>query len=466
MSIASLRGWLSRAQCMSTAMMTSGCRNPAAAMPRVGPSSSPVARLAAGYGAGFRGGIPNARGLRTRAVVAAGAKAKASKGGLRSESSRGTDGREMALQNVLAQIDSQFGKGSVVRLGEEPAQKVETVSTGSLTLDLAMGGGFPKGRISEVYGPESSGKTTLALHAMAEVQKAGGVAALIDAEHAFDPVYSKRLGVDVQTLLVCQPESGEMALEVVDQLVRSGAVDIIAVDSVAALTPRAELEGEVGSVTMGAQARLMSHALRKITSNCAKSNCTVIFLNQLRSKIGVIYGNPEVTSGGNALKFYASVRLDIRRFDKLEGAKGEFTGVSVRVKVVKNKIAPPYRQAEFDILFGSGIDTYGCVIALCKQLGIIQTAGAFLKYEGNTLGQGMAKAVAKLKEDPALFEELKTKSIAAMQEHMQNEFSVGGDVVGSKSGGDEDDLNDDDLDSFDEEEFVVLDGKVERAVAQ
>ena len=450
MSIAALRGGLrgvsSRARSMASALVGSG-----------GPAAVRVA--AAGPAAG---GFPHARGLRTRVEVAAAAKGKSKSGGGRTESSRGTDGREMALQNVLQQIDSQFGKGSVVRLGEEPAQKVETVSTGSVTLDLAMGGGFPKGRISEVYGPESSGKTTLALHAMAEVQKAGGVAALIDAEHAFDPVYSKRLGVDVQTLLVCQPESGEMALEVVDQLVRSGAVDIIAVDSVAALTPRAELEGEVGSVTMGAQARLMSHALRKITSNCAKSNCTVIFLNQLRSKIGVIYGSPEVTSGGNALKFYASVRLDIRRYDKLEGAKGEFTGVSVRVKVVKNKIAPPYRQAEFDILFGSGIDTIGCVIALCKQLGIIEAKGSFLYYEGNILAQGMPKTVAKLKEDPELFQELKAKSVAAMQEHMQNEFSVGGEIMGGK---DELDANAD-LDEDLEEEFVVVEGKLERAVAQ
>ncbi|HRD41899.1 MAG TPA: recombinase RecA [Prochlorococcaceae cyanobacterium AMR_MDS_5431] len=307
--------------------------------------------------------------------------------------------REKALSSVLSQIERNFGKGSIMRLGDATRMRVETISTGALTLDLALGGGYPKGRIIEVYGPESSGKTTLTLHAIAEVQKQGGVAAFVDAEHALDPIYAATLGVDVENLLISQPDTGEMALEIVDQLVRSGAVDIIVIDSVAALTPRAEIEGEMGDVVVGSQARLMSQAMRKITGNIGKSGCTVIFLNQLRMKIGVTYGNPETTSGGNALKFYASVRLDIRRIQTLKRGTEEY-GIRAKVKVAKNKVAPPLRIAEFDILFGHGISTLGCLLDLAEETGVVIRKGSWYSYDGKNIGQGRDNAISWLEENP------------------------------------------------------------------
>nr|AUG32580.1 recombinase A [Paulinella longichromatophora] len=309
------------------------------------------------------------------------------------------DDKEKALSAVLSQIERNFGKGSIMRLGDATRMRVETISTGALTLDLALGGGYPKGRVIEVYGPESSGKTTLTLHAIAEVQKKGGIAAFVDAEHALDPVYAATLGVDIENLLISQPDTGEMALEIVDQLVRSGAVDIIVIDSVAALTPRAEIEGEMGDVAVGSQARLMSQAMRKITGNIGKSGCTVIFLNQLRVKIGVTYGNPETTSGGNALKFYASIRLDIRRIQTLKRGTEEY-GIRAKVKVAKNKVAPPLRIAEFDILFGSGISTVGCLIDLAEEINVILRKGSWYSYEGNNIGQGRENAINWLEENP------------------------------------------------------------------
>jgi recombination protein RecA len=277
--------------------------------------------------------------------------------------------------------------------------RVETISTGALTLDLALGGGYPKGRVVEVYGPESSGKTTLTLHAIAEVQKRGGVAAFVDAEHALDPVYAASLGVDIENLLVSQPDTGEMALEIVDQLVRSAAVDIVVVDSVAALTPRAEIEGEMGDLAVGSQARLMSQAMRKITGNIGKSGCTVIFLNQLRQKIGVTYGNPETTTGGNALKFYASVRLDIRRIQTLKRGTEEY-GIRAKVKVAKNKVAPPFRIAEFDILFGRGISTLGCLLDLAEETAVVTRKGAWYSYDGDNIGQGRDNTITWLEQNP------------------------------------------------------------------
>ncbi len=307
--------------------------------------------------------------------------------------------RDKALNLVLGQIERNFGKGSIMRLGDASRMRVETVSTGALTLDLALGGGYPKGRVVEVYGPESSGKTTLTLHAIAEVQRNGGVAAFVDAEHALDPVYAASLGVDVENLLVSQPDTGEMALEIVDQLVRSAAVDIVVVDSVAALTPRAEIEGEMGDLAVGSQARLMSQAMRKITGNIGKSGCTVIFLNQLRLKIGVTYGNPETTTGGNALKFYASVRLDIRRIQTLKRGTEEY-GIRAKVKVAKNKVAPPFRIAEFDILFGRGISTLGCVLDLAEETGVVTRKGAWYSYEGDNIGQGRDNTIGWLEQNP------------------------------------------------------------------
>ena len=307
--------------------------------------------------------------------------------------------RDKALGLVLNQIERNFGKGSIMRLGDASRMRIETSPTGALTLDLALGGGYPKGRVVEIYGPESSGKTTLTLHAIAEVQRRGGVAAFVDAEHALDPVCAAALGVDIENLLVSQPDTGEMALEIVDQLVRSAAVDIVVVDSVAALTPRAEIEGEMGDLAVGSQARLMSQAMRKITGNIGKSGCTVIFLNQLRQKIGVTYGNPETTTGGNALKFYASVRLDIRRIQTLKRGTEEY-GIRAKVKVAKNKVAPPFRIAEFDILFGRGISTVGCLLDLAEENGVVVRKGAWYSYEGDNIGQGRDNTITWLEQNP------------------------------------------------------------------
>ena len=307
--------------------------------------------------------------------------------------------KEKALSLVVGQIERNFGKGSIMRLGDASKMRVETISTGALTLDLALGGGYPKGRVVEIYGPESSGKTTLTLHAIAEIQRNGGVAAFVDAEHALDPVYAASLGVDVENLLVSQPDTGEMALEIVDQLIRSAAVDLVVVDSVAALTPRSEIEGEMGDHSVGAQARLMSQAMRKITGNIGKSGCTVIFLNQLRLKIGITYGNPETTTGGNALKFYASVRLDIRRIQTLKRGTEEY-GIRAKVKVAKNKVAPPFRIAEFDILFGKGISTIGCLLDLADETNIVTRKGAWYSYEGDNIGQGRDNTITWLEQNP------------------------------------------------------------------
>ncbi len=310
--------------------------------------------------------------------------------------------KQKALNLVLNQIEKSFGKGAIMRLGDATRMRVETIPTGAMTLDLALGGGLPKGRIIEIYGPESSGKTTLALHAIAEVQKAGGVAAFVDAEHALDPAYSAALGVDIGNLLVSQPDTGEAGLEIVDQLVRSAAVDIVVIDSVAALTPRAEIEGDMGDTHVGLQARLMSQALRKVAGNIGKSGCTVIFLNQLRQKIGISYGNPETTTGGNALKFYASVRLDIRRIQTLKKAnEGEY-GNRVKVKVAKNKVAPPFRIAEFDIIFGKGISTVGCLVDIAEETGIITRRGAWYSYNGDNIAQGRDNTIKYMEEKPEI----------------------------------------------------------------
>jgi len=330
--------------------------------------------------------------------------------------------RDKALGLVLTQIERNFGKGSIMRLGDASRMRVETINTGALTLDLALGGGYPKGRVVEVYGPESSGKTTLTLHAIAEVQKRGGVAAFVDAEHALDPVYAAALGVDIENLLVSQPDTGEMALEIVDQLVRSAAVDIVVVDSVAALTPRAEIEGEMGDLAVGSQARLMSQAMRKITGNIGKSGCTVIFLNQLRQKIGVTYGNPETTTGGNALKFYASVRLDIRRIQTLKRGTEEY-GIRAKVKVAKNKVAPPFRIAEFDILFGRGISTLGCLLDLAEETGVVTRKGAWYSYEGDNIGQGRDNTITWLEKNPdqaAVIEQLTRRRLTEGSEVTAN----------------------------------------------
>ncbi|WP_460499062.1 recombinase RecA [Glycomyces tarimensis] len=317
--------------------------------------------------------------------------------------------KNKALDLALAQIDKQFGKGSVMRLGEKPKQNIKTIPTGSIALDAALGvGGLPQGRIVEVYGPESSGKTTIALHAMANVQAEGGIAAMIDAEHALDPVYAEALGVNVDDLLVSQPDTGEQALEIADMLVRSGAVDLIVIDSVAALVPRAEIEGEMGDSHVGLQARLMSQALRKITGGLNNTGTTMIFINQLREKVGVMFGSPETTSGGKALKFYASVRLDIRRIETLKDG-GEAVGNRTRVKVVKNKVGSPFRQAEFDILYGHGISKEGSLIDMGVEHGIVKKSGAWYTYEGDQLGQGKEKVRLNLKENPDLALEIEKK---------------------------------------------------------
>ena len=306
--------------------------------------------------------------------------------------------KQKALAAALSQIDKAFGKGSVMRMGEKPVVQIEAISTGSLGLDIALGiGGLPKGRIVEVYGPESSGKTTLALHVIAEAQKSGGVCAFVDAEHAMDPVYAQKLGVDLDDLLISQPDTGEQALEITDTLVRSGAVDVLVVDSVAALTPRAEIEGEMGDSLPGLQARLMSQALRKLTGSISKSNTLVIFINQIRMKIGVMYGNPETTTGGNALKFYASVRLDIRRTGQIK-ERDEVIGSETRVKVVKNKVAPPFKQVEFDIIYGEGISKTGELVELGVKAGVVDKSGAWYAYGGQKIGQGKEQARRFLKE--------------------------------------------------------------------
>ncbi len=310
--------------------------------------------------------------------------------------------KQKALDAALAQIDRAFGKGSAMRLGSREAIEVETISTGSLGLDIALGiGGLPRGRIVEIYGPESSGKTTLALHAVAEAQKAGGVAAFVDAEHALDPIYARKLGVDVDNLIVSQPDTGEQALEITDTLVRSGAVDVLVVDSVAALVPRAEIEGEMGDSHVGLQARLMSQALRKLTGSISKSRCLVIFINQVRMKIGVMYGNPETTTGGNALKFYASVRLDIRRTGQIK-ERDDIIGNTTRVKVVKNKLAPPFKQVEFDIMYGEGVSKLGEVLDLGVKAGLVEKSGAWFSYDSIRIGQGRENAKAFLKENPEI----------------------------------------------------------------
>ena len=315
-----------------------------------------------------------------------------------------------ALDAAIAQIEKQYGKGSVMKLGDNSANmNVETVPTGSLSLDIALGlGGLPKGRIIEVYGPESSGKTTVALHCVAEVQKRGGIAGFIDAEHALDPVYARNIGVDIDNLYISQPDCGEQALEITETMVRSGAVDIVVVDSVAALVPKAEIDGDMGDSHVGLQARLMSQALRKLTAVISKSNCIVIFINQLREKVGVMFGNPETTTGGRALKFYSSVRLDVRRTESLKQG-GEIVGNHVRVKVVKNKIAPPFREAEFDIMFGKGISREGDVLDLAVNAGIVNKSGAWYAYEGDKIGQGRENAKTYIHENPAFFDMLEAK---------------------------------------------------------
>ena len=320
------------------------------------------------------------------------------------------DDRLKALDAAISQIERQYGKGAVMKLGDPAAQmNVETIPTGSLSLDLALGlGGIPKGRIVEIYGPESSGKTTVTLHMIAEVQKRGGIAGFIDAEHALDPVYAKNIGVDIDNLYISQPDCGEQALEITETMVRSGAIDIVVVDSVAALVPKAEIDGDMGDSHVGLQARLMSQALRKLTAVISKSNCTVIFINQLREKVGVMFGNPETTTGGRALKFYSSVRLDVRRTEALKQS-GEIVGNRTRVKVVKNKIAPPFKEAEFDIMFGEGISKVGDILDLAAENGIVNKSGAWYAYEGNKIGQGRENAKNYLKENPLICEEIEKK---------------------------------------------------------
>ncbi len=337
------------------------------------------------------------------------AKAKVAKEDKKDSAKEGAgEGKTKALGLALDSIEKQFGKGSIMKLGEAHAVNVETVPTGSLSLDLALGGGIPRGRVVEIYGPESSGKTTLTLHAIAEVQRKGGTAAFIDAEHALDPAYAKRIGVDTDNLLLSQPDNGEQALEITETLVRSNAVDIIVVDSVAALVPRAEIEGDMGDAQMGLQARLMSQALRKLTGVISRSKATVIFINQLRMKIGVMFGNPETTTGGNALKFYASVRMDIRRISQIKQGD-EVIGNRVRVKVVKNKIAPPFRQAEFDIMYNQGISTSGDILDLATQQGIVEKSGAWFSYKDAKIGQGREATKQYLQENPKVMDEIAKK---------------------------------------------------------
>jgi len=321
-----------------------------------------------------------------------------------------------ALQLTLDKLDKTYGKGAVMKMGDSVAQDVEVISSGSLGLDLALGvGGYPRGRVIEIYGPESSGKTTLTLHAMAEAQKAGGIAAFIDAEHAFDRFYAQKLGVNIDNLIISQPDNGEQALEIADNLIRSGAIDIVVIDSVAALTPKSEIEGEMGDSKMGLHARLMSQALRKLTGSISKTNCTVIFINQLREKIGVMFGNPETTTGGNALKFYASVRLDIRRSTQIKDTDGDVQGNKTRVKVVKNKVAPPFKTAEFDIMYGQGVSKVGEVIDLGVDFEIIKKSGSWFSYGETKLGQGRDAVKTLLLDNPDLMDELEEKIKEALK---------------------------------------------------
>ena len=315
-----------------------------------------------------------------------------------------------ALKLTLDKLDKTYGKGTVMKMGDSPNENVEAISSGSLSLDIALGvGGYPKGRVIEIYGPESSGKTTLTLHAIAECQKKGGIAAFIDAEHAFDRFYAENLGVDIENLIISQPDHGEQALEIADNLIRSGAIDMVIIDSVAALTPKSEIEGEMGDSKMGLHARLMSQALRKLTSSISKTNCTVIFINQLREKIGIMFGNPETTTGGNALKFYASIRLDIRRSTQIKNSDGVVMGNKTRVKIVKNKVAPPFKLAEFDIMYGEGISKVGEIIDLAVESEIINKSGSWFSYEGTKLGQGRDAVKTLLKDNPDLMETLESK---------------------------------------------------------
>ena len=343
------------------------------------------------------------------------------------EKSMATDDRAKALEAALGQIEKQFGKGSIMRMGENLHMNIESIPTGALALDMALGiGGLPRGRIVELYGPESSGKSTLAMHVVAEAQRNGGVCAYIDAEHAMDPVYARAIGVNVDDLLISQPDTGEQALEIVDMLIRSGALDVIVIDSVAALTPRAEIEGDMGDSHVGLQARLMSQALRKLTGGLSKSNTVAVFINQLREKIGVIYGSPEVTPGGRALKFYASVRLDIRRIESIKDGT-EIVGNRTRVKVVKNKCAAPFKQAEFDIMYGQGISREGSVLDVAVELGFVKKAGAWFTYEGEQMGQGRENVKGFLRENPQTMAEIDGR----VREHMANALLP--DVVGTEA---------------------------------
>ena len=322
-----------------------------------------------------------------------------------------------ALKLTLDKLDKAYGKGTVMKMGDKPVEEIDAISTGSLGLDLALGvGGLPRGRVIEIYGPESSGKTTLTLHAIAEAQKKGGIAAFIDAEHAFDRFYAEKLGIDVDNLIISQPDYGEQGLEIAENLIRSGAIDIIVIDSVAALTPKSEIEGEMGDSKMGLHARLMSQALRKLTASISKTNCTVIFINQLREKIGVMFGNPETTTGGNALKFYASVRLDIRRSTQIKNSDSAVIGNKTRVKVVKNKVAPPFQMAEFDIMYGEGISKVGEIVDLGVEFNIVKKSGSWFSYGDTKLGQGRDAVKNLLKDNPELMEELEEKIVTAIAE--------------------------------------------------